>query len=267
MEESRFTELDIKVETLRSRCTRENGAAFAEFGAKLDIGWIYHDNALEGVVLTYGEIKEAIERKMISDVSLVSIYEEIRNYKAGIDFARETARAHAPQRKKRGLVSVELIKQLHEVLTPEDKAKGNPYRKDNPLHRTYFHEIATPDKIPVKMRKLCEWLDDEGTETLHPVVRAAGAHHRLMAIYPWAKNSGKVARLLMNLLLLRDGYPPAVIHSIERQRYYDSLRAENGTLTGLVLDALHVYADTAHRFLDELSEARRGGPMNSRAAS
>src|SRR5581483_6165819 len=200
MEETRYFELDAKVESLRARRTGENAQAFAEFGEKLDIGWIYHDSALEGVVLSYHEIKEAIDRKMISDVSLISIYEEIRNHKAGIDFIRETARAHAPQRRKKGLVTVDLIKQVHEILTPEDKAKGNPYRKDNPLHRTYFHEISSPDKIPLKMRKLCEWLDEEATESLHPITRAAGAHFRLMAIYPWAKNSGKVARLFMNLL-------------------------------------------------------------------
>jgi len=264
MEETRFFELDAKVESLRGRrANGENAVAFAEFGEKLDIGWIYHDNALEGVVLSYHEIKDALDRKMISDVSLISIYEEIRNHKAAVDLVRETARAHAMHRKKKGLITVDMVKQLHEIVTPEDKAKGNPYRKDNPLHRTYFHEIAPPDKIPIRMRKLCEWLDEEDTDALHPVTRAAGIHFRLMAIYPWAKNSGKVARLLMNLLLLREGYPPAVIHSIERQRYYDSLRLDNGTLTGLVLDALTNYAETAHRFLDEVEEVRR----NRRIAS
>jgi Fic family protein len=78
-----------------------------------------------------------------------------------------------------------------------------------------------------------------------------------MAIYPWTKNSGKVARLLMNLLLLRDGYPPSVIHSMERQRYYDSLRAENGQLSQLVNDALLNYVNTTLRFLEELAELRR----------
>ena len=130
------------------------------------------------------------------------------------------------------------------------------------MHRAYFHEIATPDKIPLRMRKLCEWLDDEENDGLHPIVRAAGAHFRLMAIYPWAKNSGKVARLLMNLILMREGYPPAIIHSIERQRYYDSLRTETSGLSGLVLESLTNYVDTAHRFLDEFNELRR-----TRAAS
>jgi Fic family protein len=257
MEESRFFELDTKLEILRQRRNGEDPRAMEAFHEKLDIGWIYHDNALEGVVLSYHEIKDALDRKIISDVSLVSLYEEIRNHKAAIDFIKELAQTQANQRKKRGLITVELIKQLHEILTPEDKSKGSPYRKDNPLHRAYFHEIAPPDKIPLRMRKLCEWLDDEETEAMHPLGRAAGIHFRLMAIYPWTKNSGKVARLLMNLLLMREGYPPAVLHSIERQRYYDSLRAENGYLAGLVTEALNTYAATCARFLDELAEVRR----------
>lgn len=257
MEESRFFELDTKLETLRQRRGAEDPRAVDAFHEKLDIGWIYHDNALEGVVLSYHEIKDALDRKMISDVSLVSLYEDIRNHKVGLDFIKELAQAQSGQRKKRGLITVELIKQLHELLTPEDKSKGSPYRKDNPLHRAYFHEIAPPDKIPLRMRKLCEWLDDEETEALHPLARAAGIHFRLMAIYPWTKNSGKVARLLMNLILLRDGYPPAVLHSIERQRYYDSLRAENGSLAALIIEALNTYAITCARFLDELAEVRR----------
>lgn len=266
MEETRFFEVDAKLEALRARKSIEDQRVLDAFVEKIDIGWIYHENALEGVVLTYHEIRDALDRKIISDVSLVSLYEDIRNNKVGIDFIRNLGKEQSATRKKRGLITVELIKQLHEILTPEDKSKGSPYRKDNPLHRAYFHEISPPDKIPLRMRKLCEWLDDEETESLHPIARAAGAHYRLMAIYPWTKNSGKVARLLMNLMLIREGYPPAIIHSIERQRYYDALRLENGHLGGLITEALSTYASTSHRFLEELAEVRRGGPP-SRAAS
>ena len=257
MEESRFFELDAKLEALHGRRQTEDPRIIDAFHEKLDIGWIYHDNALESVVLSYSEIRDALDRKIISDVSLVNLYEEIRNHKTAIDFVKEKTAKHAQVKKKTGLVTIELIKQLHEILTPEDKSKGNPYRKDNPLHRAYFHEIATPDKIPLRMRKLCEWLDEEEADEIHPLARAATMHFRLMAIYPWTKNSGKVSRLLMNLLLLREGYPPAIVHSIERQRYYDALRAENGQLAGLVCESLNTYASTAGRFFEELAEVRR----------
>lgn len=266
--ETKFFTLDGKVELLREQRMRASAAVLSEFDDKLDQSWIYHDNALEGVVLSYHELKAAIDKKIISDVTLIPMYEEIKNHKAAIEMVRQLARSWAAEKhdkkaRRKNLITIDTLKMLHSALTPEEKAKGNPYRKDNPLHRLYFHEIAQPDKIQIKMRKLIEWLDEEETQHLHPVERAARAHYRLMAIFPWPKNSGKVARLLMNLILLRDGFPPVVIHSIERQRYYDVLRAEAAGLVPLVLESLDNGVETATRFFAELHEARRAG----RAAS
>jgi Fic family protein len=266
--DKKFLTIDSKIETLRERRQRANASIVADFDEKLDVSWIYHDNALEGVVLSYHELKAAIDKKIISDVSLIPMYEEIKNHKAAIEMVRQMARtwateAHAAKKSgkahgtKKNLITIDTLKLLHSSLTPEEKAKGNPYRKDNPLHRLYFHEIAQPDKIALRMKKLVEWLDEEETQHLHPVERAARAHYRFMAIYPWPKNSGKVARLLMNLMLLRDGFPPVVIHSIERQRYYDVLRSEGAGLVPLVFESLDNGVETATRFFAELEEAKR----------
>ena len=74
--------------------------------------------------------------------------------------------------------------------------------------------------------------------------------------YPWTKNSGKVARLLMNFMLIRHGYLPAVIHSIERQRYYEVLRYENEGLLNLVVESLENSIETTNKFLDEVNGLR-----------
>jgi Fic family protein len=260
--ETKFFSLDSKVEALRELRMRAPQQVLQEFDEKFDQSWIYHDNALEGVVLSYHELKAAIDKKIISDVSLIPMYEEIKNHKFAIEETRKLARAWAIARhEKKGKrpkneITLDTIKHLHSMLTPEEKAKGNPYRKDNPLHRLYFHEIAQPDKINMRMKKLVEWLDEEETAHMHPVERAARAHYRIMSIFPWPKNSGKVARLLMNLMLIRDGFPPIVIHSIERQRYYDVLRAENGGLVALCLESLDNGVETSTRFFEEINEAR-----------
>ena len=91
---------------------------------------------------------------------------------------------------------------------------------------------------------------------LHPITRATKAHFRLLSAYPWTKNSGKVARLLMNFILIRHGYLPAVIHSIERQRYYEVLRFENDGLLNLVVESLENSIETTAKFLDELNGLR-----------
>jgi Fic family protein len=266
--ESKFYSIDHKVDALRELRIRAHAAVIADFDEKFDLSWIYHDNALEGVVLSYHELKAAIDKKIISDVSLIPMYEEIKNHKSAIDFVRQLARTWAQERaaeaasgkrpgKRKNPITFELIRQIHAVLTPEEKGKSDGFRKDNPLHRLYFHEIATPDKIQPRLKKLVEWLDEEETALLHPVDRAARAHWKLMSIYPFTKNSGKVARLLQNLMLLRDGFPPVVIHSIERQRYYDVLRSETAGLVPLVLESLEKGVETSSGLFEELVGQKR----------
>src|SRR5207248_2700614 len=249
--DKKFLTIDSKIETLRERRQRANASIVADFDEKLDISWIYHDNALEGVVLSYSELKAAIDKNIISDVTLIPMYEEIKNHKAAIEYIRTQSQ------KRKLTITLDTLRRLYEILAPEAVGKPSPYRKDNPLHRLYYHEIAPPDKISQRMKKLVEWIESDEFREEHPVKRAARAHYRLLAIYPWTKNSGKVARLLMNLLLLRDGFPPVVIHSIERQRYYDVLRSESAGIVPLVLESLENGVETSTRFFEELQETKR----------
>src|SRR5579883_1567872 len=138
MDVKKLNDLDARNESLHELRRRTAQSIVAYFDDKLDISWIYHDNALEGVVLSYHELKAAIDKRIISDVSLIPMYEEIKNHKLAIEWLRDVAKQ--PTKKRKGSITVETLKQMHALLTPEEKAKGNPYRKDNPLHRLYFHE-------------------------------------------------------------------------------------------------------------------------------
>ena len=249
--DAKFFELDAKMDGLRTKQINFPQNILKDYRDRLDVSWIFHDNALEGIVLSYSELKAAIDQRIISDVTLIPMYEEVRNQKLAVDFVREANTAKKPV-----AIDLELVRKLYAMLTPEAAAKGYPYRRENPLHRLYYHEIAAPEKISYKMRKLGEWLESDEFQELHPITRATKAHFRLLAIYPWTKNSGKVARLLMNYILLRHGYLPAVIHSIERQRYYEVLRFENEGLLNLVIESLENSIETTAKFLDELNGLR-----------
>src|SRR5882672_10957846 len=132
--ETKFFTLDGKVEQLREFRMRANASVVAEFDERLDVSWIYHDNALEGVVLSYHELKAAIDKKIISDVSLIPMYEEIKNHKSAIEFVRQLARAWAQERatdaaagrrgRRKNQITFELLRQIHAVLTPEEKGKS-----------------------------------------------------------------------------------------------------------------------------------------------
>src|SRR5678816_2829795 len=89
--DGRFFDMDSQLTALRERVSRVPQALADEFARRLEISLIYHDSALEGVVLSYSEIKAAIDKKIISDVSLIPSYEEIKNYQEASNFSREYA--------------------------------------------------------------------------------------------------------------------------------------------------------------------------------
>jgi Fic family protein len=249
--EARLFELDAKMDALRAKVGGFPDRLKKDYESKLDVSWIFHDNALEGVVLSYSELKAAIDQRIISDVSLIPMYEEVKNHKLAVDFIRETALS-----KKAPAVDLDFIRKLYAMVTPDAIPKGCPYRKENPLHRLYYHEIVPPEKIGYKMRKLTEWLESDEFTRMHAVVQCVKLQFRLLQAYPWTRNSGKVARLLTNYILLRNGYVPAVVHSIDRQRYYEVLRHENDGLMTLIVESLENSIDTTARFFDELSGLR-----------
>ncbi|MFW2389134.1 MAG: Fic family protein [Polyangiales bacterium] len=221
-----------------------------EYQERFDIAWIYHDSALEGVVYSMDELKAAIYDEVISDPSLIPVYDEIRNHMGAIEMIREMSS------RRRFAVNLEVIKKLFAQLAPEElEGKGPPkYRKDMPLHRLYFHEISQPDKISYRMRQLVQWLTEPETKkSMHPVRMASKAHYQLLHIYPFPRHSGKVARLVMNLILMRAGYPPVVIHATERQRYYEALRNGEDATANLVNQALGAAIETAIQYFEEIN--------------
>jgi Fic family protein len=98
-----------------------------------------------------------------------------------------------------------------------------------------------------------DWVNDPETRrTRTPVRLAARAHYDLLRVFPFTSDSGKVARLVMNLLLLRSGYPPAIIHSTERQRYYEALKGSSATMQMrcIVQDAIENSLASIEKLLD-----------------
>ena len=226
--------IEEKVQELRALEQRATADQLADFNYRMDMSWIHHDSALEGTVYEPSELVAAITDNVVSDSALIPVYDEIRNYKAAIDLIRALSKTNTE-------IDLDTIKDIYTTLVPEEgEGKGPPkYRKDMPLHRVYFHEISAPDKISYKMRQLITWLhSDETQRTTHPTRIASRAHHTLLQIFPFPKHSGKVARLLMNLMLMREGYPPAIIHATDRQRYYDALKTSPDAVANVVNEAL-----------------------------
>lgn len=225
------------------------------FHESFDMSWIFHDSALEGTVYTYSELRTAIDPAVtvVPDSSLQPICEEIRRHREAIEYIRDYAS------KKRQPINLDTLKKLYLILHPEEgDIKTVKYRKDIPQHRLYFHEYAPPDKIPARVKAVMDWLaEPETRRTRSPVRIAARAHYDLVRCFPFQTDSGKVGRLFMNLLLLRAGYPPAIVHHTERQRYYEALKGSAATMNQIVGEAIDNALMSTEKLLDEYETKTR----------
>ncbi len=249
---TRFVDIDDRMEDLADRM-RADPELGADFLARYELSWLYHENALEGVVYTGQELATALQNAPLADATFVGSLHEIRNHKIAIDLVREEAKA------KKLRVNLTLVRKLYETLGAGIEGRSVPeFRKDMPLHRAYFHEIAQPAKIQPLLQKVLDACDSADFRNAHLVQRAVRLHHGFMQVFPYTEQSGRVARLLSNLVLLQGGYRlPCIIHATDRQRYYESLRMPETTLRDLTIEALDNALNQAEKAFRELPARRR----------
>ncbi|MCP4501627.1 MAG: Fic family protein [Deltaproteobacteria bacterium] len=254
----RFSELDDRMEELNGLIAQMPEER-PNFDEKCRIAYIYHDNALDGIVLTYPELRAAVDRQIASDSSLIPTYQEIKNHCDALDVVMDhcndemgnSARARNPK------ITVQLVYDLHVLLSKNlPRKKPGLLRQEMPLHRTYFHTISDPENIEEGLEKVCELLGDSDFRAQHPINQACLFHYEFMCVFPFSNGAGKVGRLLLNYFLMRAGYLPAVIHACDRQRYYETLKKGPEALRGLIIDAMESAVDTGLRHLRECHKER-----------
>jgi hypothetical protein len=240
-----YERLDKRAERVRALMTRATQAQITELWRQLDLSAIYHDWALEGQVVLPDELDNAFDSKAVTDVTNLPLCLSLRSHRRALDYAREVAS------RKKFAFSLELFKEFNVLFASDtENAKAGRYRKDIPLHRFYFHEIAHPNNISSNMRKLVTWLNDpEEALSMHPIEWTAKFHGRFMKIFPFSETSGKVGRTISNLILIRQGYLPAIIHATERQRYYETIRQSNDELALLLYESAMSSLDAAEKYL------------------
>ena len=253
------TTVEERVAQIQTRLARQTDDFRARYQESLDMSWVYHDSALEGVVYSFPELRAAMNdasAPIVSESGAHPVTQEIRRHKAAIEFVREYAK------KKNLPITVDVVKRIFLVLHPEEgDLKTVKFRRDIPQHRLYFHEYAAPDKIAQKLRQIIDWVNDPETRLQRNSLRiAARTHYDLVRVFPFASDSGKVARLLMNLMLLRAGYEPAIIHSTERQRYYEALKGAAPTVLSMVQEAEENGLASVEKLLDDQELRARTAP-------
>ncbi len=106
------------------------------------------------------------------------------------------------------------------------------------------------------MEQLCKWID-QNLESQHPAITGAIAHYNLVRIHPFDDGNGRGARILMNLILMKKTYPPAVIKNEDRQIYLETLTLANrGNVAPFVEFVTKSLLDTQEMMIDELKKAK-----------
>lgn len=254
-ESNRFDDIDDRTEELRA-LSEEHPDLWGEFLKRYELSFLYHENAMEGIVVTHAELSSALAGRPIAP----DTYYPIRNLKVALDFVRgQVATRSKP-------IDLEFAHVIHDKFGVGDgEFVSGEYRKIIPLHRTYFHDIAQPQDIVPRFEKLMSWAAQNQPEDDEAVAYAAQLHHDFMSIFPFAKHSGKVGRLLINFVLMRHGYMPVIFHATERQRYYDTLRHSRREMERFLNDMMFNCVDNAMDFIKksllerEKAASKQGG--------
>jgi Fic family protein len=254
----RFADIDDRTEELRG-LSDQHPDLWRDFLTKYELSLIYHENALEGIVVTHAELTSALKGRPIAP----DTYGPIRNLKVALGLVRKEAGGPG------GPITHELAVRLHDCLGQgENGFVAGRYRKIIPLHRTYFHDIAQPHLIQPRFQKLTEWAIANNPDDDEAVRFAAHFHHEFMSIFPFSEHTGKIGRLLVNYILMRHGYMPVVFHGSERQRYYDVLRHGAKDMESFLTEMMINCIENGRTYIrKELDEREKQKSRKLRAAS
>lgn len=251
----------LKAEIDRYRPLR--GDIWATLQDKLKIDWTYASNAIEGSTLTRGETAFFLHYGLTVEGKPLKDFLDARNHADAIELLYQVIKDERP-------VSEGLIKELNALLlldvrqipavTPQGEKITKPVTpgryKTLPNHVLQpdgtIHYYAEPLQVPTEMQYLCEWIQAH-LEVLHPLVVGGVAHYNPVRIHPFDDGNGRGARLLMNLILLKKGYSPAIIRTEQRRFYLEALaRADRGELLPFLTLVADSLIQTQTMVLDDL---------------
>jgi Fic family protein len=196
-------------------------AAVRRLNQQLTVEWIYNSNAIEGNTLTLRETQLILETGLTIGGKSLREHFEVINHKEAIEYVEGLATGDDP-------ITPFHVRKIHKlVLTCIDDETAGQYRNLPVRIAGTTHQPPDSWEVPRLMIEWGDWLNDSAL-MLHPVERASFAHHRLVAIHPFIDGNGRTARLVMNLLLMREGYPPTIIMRANRRQYYRVLAQADG---------------------------------------
>ena len=203
---------------------------------KFTIEYNFNSNHIEGNTLTYGQTELLLLFGRVTGGSEVKDYADMKASQVGVEMVKE-----AVQDKSMPMTQ-NFIRQLHKVILREDytvyRNLPGGYTTSYTIHAGQYKtrpnsvitrygdrfEYASPEETPALMSDLVDWYNRAEQEgKLSPVELAALFHYRYIRIHPFEDGNGRIARLLVNYILARHGWPMIVIRNRNKSQYLEAL--------------------------------------------
>lgn len=207
------------------------------------VEYTYNSNAIEGNTLTLRETDMVLRGLTIAQKPLKD-HMEVVGHKEAFDFVRDLVKDQVP-------LSESIIKQIHFLVLADKKDDRGVYRRIPVRIMGAKHEPVQPYLIQPKMEQL---LETYRNSTEHIITRLARFHIEFEGIHPFIDGNGRTGRLLVNLELMKAGYPPIDIKFTDRVTYYNAFDAyhekrASGTMEKLFANYVNLRLDNYLKIL------------------
>lgn len=215
----------------------------------LSVEWTYNSNAIEGNTLSLRETQMILEEGVTISGKSLREHFEAKNHDTALKHLNALATQETP------LESSEILSLHGYVMRSIDEEFAGRIR--NAGVRISGANFLPPNaqKVPDLLDALIQYVNDN-PDGLSAIEMATLFHHRFVYIHPFFDGNGRTVRLAMNLMLMRQGYPPAIILKNDRKKYYDALnQANKGSYEKLMLLMCQALERTLNIYLSAIPGA------------
>ncbi|WP_291118430.1 Fic family protein [Flavobacterium sp. UBA6135] len=222
--------------------------ALRKIKESLTIEWTYNSNSIEGNTLTLRETQMLLQEGITVKGKSLREHFEAKNHEKAIDYL------YTLVDEKYALRSIDILS-LHGLVLRmiEDDFAG---RIRNGGVRITGANFVPPNanKVSDLLDELIDFINTNPLE-LNDIELATVFHHKLVWIHPFFDGNGRTVRLAMNLLLMRKGFPPAIILKNDRKKYYEALnQANQGNYQKLILLMSQALERTLNIYISSLPD-------------
>lgn len=229
---------------------------------RMQIEFVYNSNKIENVALTRGETELILRGMTIKNQNMLKVLSTkdvsdilaAQNHPDAIEFVKKLAFDSHHK------ITENDIKDIHAAIMNSIIGSAGKYRE---FDLTVKGAEFTPPpfyEVPDHMRELIEFMNENPGE-LRPIELAAHVHYYFAWIHPFENGNGRMARLLLNFILVRNGYPFAVIKNVEKKKYLETLRlADRGDFLPSLIYIARCIEQTLDLYLLGLADEKGNKP-------